>query len=485
MHFSIPDTQEFQQDGSGSKFTGYNINVNGVFHCVVRYKQLHNFHEQLTKEFGQDKLPPFPPKKLFSLSSQELEERRIHLEKYIQIISQDYKIQNSQIFTGFFLNAQHETQSAPGENVSLDVFLMNGHKITVNIVSTDQTDVVHEAVCSSISLNDDYVYYFGLFLVRKESTGDNSIVRKLQDFESPYLSLKAANAQGVHRLVLRKSYWDPSLDDDLIEDRVAMNLLYVQATSDIDRGWVVVDKEHHRRLTALQQKNSKKEFLRLARTLKFYGHLQFKPCTTDYPAANTEVIIHAGNKQITFHIMNGDNKGKEGVFQVTRMRCWRITSLNEDVAAKVTAANGASSSSSSSDTSKHMELAIEYLMAKDSLKWVTIVTEQAILISMCLQGMVDELMMKKSGRRIRRPQDRDKSNQSVSFMKRDGTISGEIEEDETVGHKAMESVKRLSDKITSLNIMGKPKSQRSSSSSSHTEPNPSNSSFGGIGDEDL
>jgi len=73
------------------------------------------------------------------------------------------------------------------------------------------------------------------------------------------------------------------------------------------------------------------------------------------------------------------------------MRCWRITSLNEDVAAKVTAANGASSSSSSSDTSKHMELAIEYLMAKDSLKWVTIVTEQAILISMCLQVCIDSI----------------------------------------------------------------------------------------------
>lgn len=49
------------------------------------------------------------------------------------------------------------------------------------------------------------------------------------------------------------------MDDDLIDDRVAMNLLYVQAVSDIDRGWVIADKEQHRRLAALQQKNSKKE----------------------------------------------------------------------------------------------------------------------------------------------------------------------------------------------------------------------------------
>lgn len=49
------------------------------------------------------------------------------------------------------------------------------------------------------------------------------------------------------------------MDDDLIEDRVAMNLLYVQANSDIDRGWVNADTEQHRRLAALQKKNSKKE----------------------------------------------------------------------------------------------------------------------------------------------------------------------------------------------------------------------------------
>lgn len=58
--------------------------------------------------------------------------------------------------------------------------------------------------------------------------------------------------------------------------------------------------------------------------------------------------------------------------------------------------------------------------------------------------MVDELMMKKSGRRMRRPQDRDKSGQAASFMRRDGTVIGEQETDESMGHKAMESVKRLS-----------------------------------------
>lgn len=64
--------------------------------------------------------------------------------------------------------------------------------------------------------------------------------------------------------------------------------------------------------------------------------------------------------------------------------------------------------------------------------------------------MVDELMMKKSGRRMKRPQDRDKSEQGASFMKRDGTVLGDAEAEESVGQKAKESVKRLSVSETML-----------------------------------
>lgn len=75
---------------------------------------------------------------------------------------------------------------------------------------------------------------------------------------------------------------------------------------------------------------------------------------------------------------------------MTRMRCWRITSVPEDGGdSPVDATGGAASSSSSSvpsdSESRQMELAIEYLLSKDNLKWITVHTEQAILISMCLQ----------------------------------------------------------------------------------------------------
>jgi sorting nexin-17 len=65
-------------------FKGYNIHINGIYHCTVRYKQLHNLNEQLKKIHGANNVPPFPPKKFLPLSSNQLEERRSLLEKYIQ-----------------------------------------------------------------------------------------------------------------------------------------------------------------------------------------------------------------------------------------------------------------------------------------------------------------------------------------------------------------------------------------------------------------
>ena len=55
-------------------------------------------------------------------------------------MSQDSRIANSDLFNGFLLSAQKETRKEDPTEVQLHVFLMNGHKITVDIMSTDQTD---------------------------------------------------------------------------------------------------------------------------------------------------------------------------------------------------------------------------------------------------------------------------------------------------------------------------------------------------------
>lgn len=92
--------------------------------------------QQLKREFPDVNFPPFPPKKLLSLNSVQLEERRLSLERYLQTgqifavhhphtaslfcfqtkftcvssefsVSQSPSIASSDLFNGFLLSAQH------------------------------------------------------------------------------------------------------------------------------------------------------------------------------------------------------------------------------------------------------------------------------------------------------------------------------------------------------------------------------------------
>ncbi|KAK7068085.1 Sorting nexin-17 [Halocaridina rubra] len=298
MHFSIPDTQECREDNGGT-YVAYNVHINGVFHCTVRYRQLHSLHEQLKKDLGSSTLPSFPPKKLLPLSPTQTEDRRVALEKYILQLSQDPRVLNNDVFNGFLVSAQNETQRAGGgqDEVQIEIYMMSGQKVTLSVPATLQTDDLLEKVCNHIHLPNELVYYFALFLVKKEEN-DLIVVKRLQDFESPYISQRCV--KGIHRIVLRKNYWDSSIDQHVMNDRVGLNLLYAQTVQDVERGWILTNREIQRQLAALQAKGAKKEYLELARTLKYYGYLQFQRCVCDFPKANTPVLISAGNRELNF-----------------------------------------------------------------------------------------------------------------------------------------------------------------------------------------
>jgi hypothetical protein len=44
------------------------------------------------------------------------------------------------------------------------------------------------------------------------------------------------------------------------------------------------------------------QYIHLARTLKYYSYIQFKPCITDYPQANSRVLICTGAREMNFRI---------------------------------------------------------------------------------------------------------------------------------------------------------------------------------------
>lgn len=258
---------------------------------------------------------------------------------------------------------------------------MNGFRITVNVTTTESTRNVLEKSLRAVDLGEDCTFYFALFLIRKESNGSVTLVRKLMDFESPFISLR--NADDC-QIVIRKNYWDNNYDVDLMRDKIALNLLYIQSISDIERGWIIASNETRSCLSSLQVASKKVDYMSIVRNLPSYGCIQFSNVICDFPEADSVATIVIGNQELGIRTFAGKTV-QETKFRVTRMRCWRVTTItNEKESEKVNI----------NDRTRYTyELSFEYLMAKNSLKWFKLVTEQATLISVCLQVIIAKYSM--------------------------------------------------------------------------------------------
>lgn len=201
-------------------------------------------------------------------------------------------------------------------------------------------------------------------------------------------------------------------------DNIALNVLYILTLSDVERGWILATGEQREQLHKLQHAGNKREYLEVAKALPAYGCLKFASATVAYPVPASAGDSIADSQQHHHHHTNGleqqqqqrlqrpaavyiGNKelcvraagAHEMRFKVTLMRCWRVTTNYTDTAATTDDFSPAPPASSPVQTS--MELSFEYLMAKKRLQWVTIVSEQAMLMSVCLQSMVEELLSRK------------------------------------------------------------------------------------------
>lgn len=175
------------------------------------------------------------------------------------VVSQDQRIIHSELFNGFLLNAQQETLNTNLEEVILDVFQMNWQSIKIKVYSNDRTDIVLDNIANALNLPTQFIPYFCLYIIKRE---DNNCIpiRRLQNFESPYLTLKSLDSvRNNLNVVIRKKYWDSIYDDDLLDNRAALNILYSQTLYDVERNILQTTKEIRRQLTGLQAKGSKKE----------------------------------------------------------------------------------------------------------------------------------------------------------------------------------------------------------------------------------
>lgn len=245
-------------------------------------------------------------------------------------------------------------------------------------------------------------------------------------------------------------------------DSIALNVLYIQTLHDVDRGWILTTSEQRTQLHQLQHAGNKREYLEVARTLPAYGCLKFANASVCYPAAPQRpaaghalgggdinfspiladvqptavrhppqpAAIYIGNKELCVRMptstVGGAQQqtatGAEQRFKVTLMRCWRVTT-NYSAAAAASADSAAVLTPASTPTPPHttMELSFEYLVAKKQLQWVTVCSEQAMLMSVCLQSMVEELLSRKDDAGVGVLSTTTGSDaRPMSFVRRDG-----------------------------------------------------------------
>ncbi|XP_032172730.1 sorting nexin-31 isoform X4 [Mustela erminea] len=227
MHFCIPVSQQ-RLDPLGGRYVLYSVYLDGYLFCRVRYSQLRRWNEQLRRVFGNC-LPPFPPKYYLAMTTSMADERRDQLEQYLQNVTVDPNMLRSDIFIDFLKFVQLDTFSITTKTASLDIFLPDGRNIPVEILTSDTAERVLEVVSHRIGLSQELLGYFGLFLIRFCKEGKQSVMKKLVDFELPYVSLRSAEAENC-RVGLRKWYMDPSLDSVLTDCPAALQLIYMQGT---------------------------------------------------------------------------------------------------------------------------------------------------------------------------------------------------------------------------------------------------------------
>lgn len=246
------------------------------------------------------------------------------------------------------------------------------------VSTTECSSKVLEKALKAVEISDNAIFFFALFLLRRNADGSLTLVRKLMDFESPYISLRTSSDCEI---VIRKNYWDESFDLDLMHEsnHIAMNLLYIQAISDVERNWIATNAEIRQKLNLLQSVGNRQDYMQVVRSLPYYGCLLFSNVNCDFPELKTNASIIIGNSELIIKTNIGINQFQETKFRVTRMRSWRITTIHNEAAVERRIRIN------ENHKSYTFELSFEYLMAKNSLRWIKLVTEQAMLISVCLQ----------------------------------------------------------------------------------------------------
>jgi len=231
---------------------------------------------------------------------------------------------------------------------------------------------VLKAVAKELNIDEAFQAFFNLYLMK--GVGKNKeIVRKMQDVECPYLSLDGL-CDEEYSVELRRSYWDNELDSELMSNSVTLHLLYIECIRNMEDRWITPAPNVLTNLKQLKRGGFKEQFIKVVQEQEMYGFQYLGTGKVNYPEGDQDVKVYGGAEQLRLLYP----AGRVLSFPITRIKCWKLFHDKLSV------------------------LSFEYLVAKDELKWVDINTDNTIviLISMVLQSMLDELILKRAGKSL-------------------------------------------------------------------------------------
>lgn len=127
----------------------------------------------------------------------------VKLSFFSFLVGQNPVFANSGILITFLFSAQQETHSVRVHVVDIEISLMNGYRIPLSVSSVDSSSTVLDIACNYVNLSKDLTKYFSLYLFNWSCAKDGQpCLKKLEDYESPYISQKYVRPED--KIVLRK-----------------------------------------------------------------------------------------------------------------------------------------------------------------------------------------------------------------------------------------------------------------------------------------
>ncbi|KAK3771859.1 hypothetical protein RRG08_028767 [Elysia crispata] len=272
LPISIPDCQYV--DHYGDKHVVFNIYMAGRHLCSRRYREFDNLHNNLKREFPDFNFPRLPGKKLFTLSEQQLDQRRRGLEQYLEKVCAVRVIGESETMQEFLAAGDLDEEEGSSE-VELKVMLPDKSVCVVTICRSDNTETVYKAVVTKLQFEEaaDFFYLF--------ETVEHNFERKLLPQELPHnIYIQNYSTATATCIVLKKWLFTISREMTLISNAAALRFLFWQAVDDANKGVIKAEDKLYE-LKALKEAENSMEYLKTVRHLEGYSEIMFPHCACD------------------------------------------------------------------------------------------------------------------------------------------------------------------------------------------------------------